>query len=288
MKLLVLSPQKQSTTTNMIISEAKNLFSSVSLVPIKNVAIKLGDVLGIYYGNDDLTSYDYLLPRIDSVRARFGYQVMNFFDMVGMKKPYKAETILIAHNKFATIYELKKAGLPVPETFYTAAKSSANDIINKLEFPAVIKLVSSFGGKGVMFLESKEAASSVVKTLDLLKQELMLEEYVKNPGEDIRIFVIGQDFVAMKRVAALGEKRANIYAGGKGKPYRPSSEELELALKAADVIDAKICGIDLVEGPNGPEIIEANINPGIVGISKATGVNVARRIAQFCYDEAKA
>lgn len=291
MKLLVLAPRRLSKSTKMVVDEAKNLFSEINLVPINRVVMKVEGQSKIgfklFYKNIDLLKHDYLFPRIDSKRVRMGYHIIRLFDIFSMKKPYNAETILYAHNKFATIYKLKSAGLPVPMTYYTSSKESASELINTVNFPVVIKLVDSFGGKGVMFLESEETAKSVIKTLDLMKQDLMIEDFVENPGEDIRILVIGDDYVSMKRVAPKGDLRANIRGGGKAEPFKPSEEQVDLAFKASSIIGSQICGVDMIESSNGTEIIEVNINPGIVSISKASNTNVAKKIAEFCYKECK-
>ena len=117
----------------------------------------------------------------------------------------------------------------------------------------------------------------------------MLEDYIPNPGEDIRAFIVGDEVVAgMKRVAKKGEKRANIKTGGKGIAVKLTPEEEKISLKAAKTIKAKICAIDMIRGEDGrSRIIETNINPGLKGITKATGTNIAKKIVQYCYEEAK-
>jgi len=287
MKLLIMAPGKFSKTTKMIEEEAKKLFKEVHIAPMRSIGIEAGDEFKLYYEEKDILKYDYLLPRIDSKRAELGYHLMKFYDLIGMRKPYNAESILIAHNKFATIFELKKAGLPVPATWLAGSKKTAEDLLLKVKFPAVIKLVSSFGGKGVMFAESLNTAKSILKTLDLLKEELMIEDFIEGGGEDIRMLVIGDEIVSMKRIAKKGENRANIYAGGRGVSYKPSEEEINISLKSAEILKANICAVDLMKGKDGPNIIELNINPGITGLTKTTGVNVAQKIAKFIYEEAK-
>jgi ribosomal protein S6--L-glutamate ligase len=288
MKLLILAPKGKSISTDMLIEEGKKIFKEVDFLPLKKVIINASGEFGATCEDKNLSEYNYLLPRIDSIRASFGYHVMKYFDTTSINKPYTSESVLIAHNKFATIFELKKAGIPVPDTYYTASRESAEDLIRRMKFPAMIKLVSSFGGKGVMYIESKQAALSVVKTLDLLKQHLMLEKFVENPGEDIRGFVIGDEIIGMKRIAAKGEKRANIASGAKAVSYNLTDEEKEVAFKSAEVLKAKVCAIDLIIDKNlGPQVIEANINPGLKGITKATSVNVAQKIIQYCHDQCK-
>ena len=43
----------------------------------------------------------------------------------------------------------------------------------------------------------------------------------------------------------------------------------------------------MLVGKDGPLVIEANINPGLGGIEKTTGVNVAQRIMRYIASEVK-
>jgi len=286
--ICILAPKAMARSTEMIIKEAKKMFLNVDFVPIKEVVLGVDGKFEVNYKGKSLIRYDYVLPRIDSKRASFGYHVIKALDMFKVRKPYSAEAILVAHNKWASLFELSKFNIPVPKTLYTSAKKSAGSVIDDLSFPLVMKLVSSYGGKGVLFLEGETAAKSVVKTLDVLKQDLMLEEFVPNPGEDIRGFVVGDEVVAsMKRIAKKGEKRANVTSGGTAKDCLLTDEETEICLKSASSLQSKILAIDMIRSNDGPKVIEVNINPGLVGITSATGVNIANKIARFCHNETK-
>lgn len=288
MKLAILAPKNQSESSKLLIKEAKKLFTKVDFIPLKEITLEIPQKMRAKHNANTLSDYDYILPRIDSKRAPFGYTVVKMLDLHNIKKPYPAETVLISHNKFSTVFELAKARIPIPRSKYTASKLSASNIIDSSRFPLVIKLVSSFGGKGVLFASTETAANSVVKTLDLLKQDIMIEEFIQNPGEDIRAFVVGKEVIAsMKRIAKEGDRRANLHSGGAAEQVELSAKEKELAIRSAKAIKAKICAIDMVRGPEGTVVIETNINPGLGGITRATGVNVARKIIEFCKKEAK-
>ena len=205
-----------------------------------------------------------------------------------VRKPYSAETILIAHNKFITLERLVKAGVKVPRTYLTASKDSAKDILAGEKLPIMIKLLSGFGGMGVMFIESKEAAESVIDTLKTLRQEICVEEYVPNVGEDIRGIVAGNEIVAsFKRIAAAGEKRTNVYSGGRATAFKLTPEMEEIVFKAADAVGADICAVDMIQSKKDMFVVEVNINPGLQAIEKATNLNVAQRIVSFVRGEIK-
>lgn len=290
MKIALLGPGKDyiKYSTKRLLEEAEKEFKKVELIPVIGVKLKIAKELDALYGKKNLKDYDYILPRIDSKRAETGHYIMRFLDHFGVKKPYSAETILIAHNKFITLEQLVKNGIPVPETYMTGSRETAKDILNKQGLPIILKMLSGFGGRGVMVMENKTAAESVIDTMKTLKQEILIEEFIENPGEDIRGMVAGDEVVAaFKRVAAEGEKRTNIKMGGKGVAFKPSPEMEEMAIKAAKAVKSRICAVDMIEGKEGPSVIEVNINPGLEGIEKATGTNVAQKIIQFVSEELK-
>ena len=290
MKLAILgaSPAKISYTTKKLLEEAKKEFKSVEIVPVIKVKLKLNKGADAIFGKKSLRDFDYILPRIDSKRAQIGYPVVRFLDDMGIKKPYPAETILIAHNKFITLEQFVKNGIPVPETYLTGSRESAMEILDKQKMPILLKLLSGFGGKGVMVMESKEAARSAIDTMKTLEQDILIEKYIPNPGEDIRGIVAGDEIIAsFKRIAAPGEKRANIKMGGKGESFKLSEEMQDMTLKCAEAIKSKICAVDMIQGKDGLHVIEVNINPGIGEIEKATNINVAQRIIGFVRDEIK-
>lgn len=286
MKLLIIGASKPSISTNMLIKEAEKKFN-VLYVPIREIILKITTKnITISYNKRDLSKFDYCLPRIDSKRAQHGYHVIRCMDIINVKKPYSAETILIAHNKYTTLEVLRRADVPIPTTYLVDSPKTAEKLLKKMRYPIMVKVVASFGGKGVMFFEDKESAISAIKTLKLYGHQIIVEEYVPNPGEDIRAFVIGGKIIAsMKRIASKDETRANIHIGGRGMYFGLTGELKDVALKAAAASGSDIVAIDMIESNNGPKVIEININPGLKGIQKITSINVAKAIIDFVKNE---
>lgn len=289
MKIAVMGPREDMIgySTKRIMEEAKKEFKKVKLIPLIEVSLKT-DNKGIHahHGKDDLSELDYIIPRIDSKRAEVGYPVMRFLDHMDVKKPYEAETVIIAHNKFITLEQLARHGVPIPETYLTSSKQTANDIIKKVKLPAVIKLLSGFGGEGVLMVDSKEAFRSIVETMKVLKQEMLIEKYVPNPGEDIRGIMAGEEIIASyKRIAAEGEKKTNIHLGGRAVSYKLPPEMEEIVFRSGEAIKSRLCAVDMIVGKDGPQVIEVNINFGLKGIEKTTDINVAKRIIEFVKDD---
>ncbi len=290
MKLAILGPSEEKIgySTKKLIEEGKKVFDEVVLIPALDVKLRITNELDAVYKGKSLRRFDYILPRIDSKRAVVGYPIVRFLDYFGTKKPYPAETILITHNKFLTLERLVRGEVRVPETYLTASKKSAREVLNKMKLPIILKLLSGFGGMGVMFMESKEAARSALDTLKTLQQEVCMEKYIENPGEDIRGVVAGNEVIASyRRVAAPEEKRANIHAGGRGEAFTLTEEMNEIVLKSAQAVGSKICAVDMIRGSDGVYVTEVNINPGLEGIEKTTNINVAQRIINYINSELK-
>ena len=288
-KLLIAAPKNLAGTTKLIIEEAKKLFS-VHYAPIKDITLTVsGNLTRIEHNSRDMTDIDYLLPKVDAFRAYYGYQIVKAFEFYPeIPKPYTARAIQIAHDKFLTTAILSHNKIPVPKTYLVKTKKGIRNLSSKISFPIMIKLMSGSGGMGVMYVENEAAMGSIIESMNILKQEALVQEYVENPGEDLRILVAGNEIIgAMKRVAAPGEKRANIKAGGHGIKYVPTKEIAEISFKSAESIESKLCAIDIVEGKDGPKVIEVNINPGIRGLTAATGTNIAKKIVDYVYGECK-
>ena len=85
----------------------------------------------------------------------------------------------------------------------------------------------------------------------------------------------------MKRQGAEGEFRSNLHRGGKATIIKLSRAEKQAALNAAKVLGLDIAGVDMLQSSRGPLILEVNSSPGLEGIEKATGINIAGEIVKF-------
>lgn len=149
--------------------------------------------------------------------------------------------------------------------------------------PAVVKLLEGTHGSGVVLAETRKAAESLLAAFHQIDADICVQEFVKDAeGVDLRAFVVdGQVVAAMARVAAPGEFRANLHQGGQGQETELSEEERARAVAAAAVVGLDVAGVDILRGNDGPLIIEVNASPGLQGIERVTGVNVAGEIVAY-------
>ena len=95
----------------------------------------------------------------------------------------------------------------------------------------------------------------------------------------MRVIVAGGEVVAaMRRVARGREFRSNFHLGGQVEAIELKEDYAKIAIRAANLLGIEVGGVDLLEGRNGPILLEVNSSPGLEGIEKASKVNVAGKI----------
>lgn len=194
--------------------------------------------------------------------------------------------IVRAKNKVRSLQILQHAGIPIPRTAVIHNVEYLDKAVEKLgSFPLILKAPQGSLGVGVSIIESLRSMRSMIDLISAsLKNSLIIiQEYVKEAkGKDIRVFIIGGKIIAaMERKAKRGEFRSNFERGGSVSLADLSEEERTVALNASNAIGLDVAGIDIIRTVEGPKVLEVNANPGLEGITKATGINVAEQIVKF-------
>ncbi len=267
----------------------KKYFQEVDMLQLKHIEVSLGKEGSILYDGKPLANYDCVYVKGS---FRYAYLLRSIAALLEMKVPYMpipAISFTTVHNKLLTHLVLEQHGIPMPRTYVTSTIEAAKDLLKRVKFPIVMKFPEGTQGKGVMFADSFSSASSLLDALGVLNQPFIVQEYIETGGSDIRALVVGDKVAAaMRRRSMSGDKRANIHAGGKGEPAQLSREVTHIALDTAKALKADICGIDILEGPTGPLVIEANVSPGLQGIQEVVTTNIAEAIAHFLFTKTEA
>ncbi|MGQ9679581.1 MAG: ATP-grasp domain-containing protein [Candidatus Bathyarchaeia archaeon] len=186
-----------------------------------------------------------------------------------------------ARDKYATQYMLSISGLPTVETYTTEDLESAYEWTKNLgEF--VYKPILGSMGRGSLKFEDPDLAYNAWKTLSRLSQPILIQKFIKNPGRDIRVFVVGEEAIGVAfKYPAPGMWKTNVAQGGTMKSDSVPTEYIELAVKATRVLGLDYAGVDLLESDEGPIILEVNGSPGWQALKESTGVDVAKKIIEY-------
>ena len=149
--------------------------------------------------------------------------------------------------------------------------------------PVVIKLLEGTQGIGVVLGETPRSAKSVIEAFRGANVNILVQEFIKEAGStDIRALVVGERVVAaMRRTGSADDFRSNIHRGGSAEPIRITPEERSTAVRAAKIMGLNVCGVDMLRSNHGPVVMEVNSSPGLEGVEKATGVDIATKIITF-------
>ncbi|MFC1705030.1 RimK family alpha-L-glutamate ligase [Nanoarchaeota archaeon] len=286
MKAAVISLRSKSSL--MVVKEMQKYFKVVDDIDLKNIEVNLNtESLEVLNEGKPLDTYDCVY-----LKGSFRYEPLLRSIATALKDktymPITPVAFTVGHDKLLTQLDIQQHKISMPTTYISATIEAAKKILKKVNYPIVMKFPHGSHGKGVMFAESYASASSLLDALAALRQPFIIQEYVEASGVDIRAIVVGNKVVAaMKRKAEFGEKRANIHIGGTGEPCELDIHATKLAIKAAEAVEAAICAVDILETVKGPTVIEINLSPGLQGITQATKINVADKIAKFLYLKAK-
>jgi ribosomal protein S6--L-glutamate ligase len=196
----------------------------------------------------------------------------------------ESQALVRSRDKLRSLQILARAGLGMPKTAFASEPKDIDNIINVIGgAPCVIKLLEGTQGIGVILAENHKAAKSVIEAFLKLDAAMLVQEFIKEAkGADIRVFVVdGQIVGAMKRQAKEGEFRSNLHRGGTATLIKLSPEERATALKAVKKLGLGIAGVDMLQSERGPLIMEVNSSPGLEGIERATGVDIADKIIEY-------
>lgn len=239
----------------------------------------------IIYKGEKLKGIDAIIPRIGASVTFYGTAVVRQFELMGVFSVIESQAIVRSRDKLRSLQILSREGLGMPKTAFTNfSKGGEKQIVEMVGgAPLIIKLLEGTQGLGVVLAETKKAGQSVIEAFHGLKARIIVQEFIKEAkGADIRAFVVNNKVVgAMKRQGAEGEFRSNLHRGGKAEVIKLSRAEKSAALNAAKALGLSVAGVDLLQSDRGPLILEVNSSPGLEGIEKATGIDIAGNIVSF-------
>ena len=238
----------------------------------------------IYYQGEKLQDVDAIIPRIGASVTFYGTAVVRQFEMMKVFSAVSSLSITRSRDKLRSLQILSRSGIGMPKTAFTNFSKEENDTLALVgNAPVVIKLLEGTQGLGVVLAESKKAATSVIEAFEGLKARVILQEFIEESGgADIRAFIVNGEVVgAMKRQGKEGEFRSNLHRGGSANIIKLKRAEKSAALKAAEAMGLKIAGVDMLQSKRGPLILEVNSSPGLEGIEKATGIDIAGKIIEY-------
>ncbi|HSX68863.1 MAG TPA: RimK family alpha-L-glutamate ligase [Nocardioides sp.] len=285
MKLAILSRAPRSYSTQRLRSAALNRGHEVKVLNTLRFGIDLaGDEPDLQFRGKPLSDYDAVLPRIGNSITYYGTAVVRQFEQMDVYTPNTAAGISNSRDKLRATQILSRHNIGMPATTFVRDRADVIPAIERVGgAPVVIKLLEGTQGIGVILAPEIKVAEAIIETLQSTRQNVLIQRFVKeSKGRDIRALVVGDRVVAaMRRTAKGDEFRSNVHRGGSVEKVALDPEFERVAVRAAQIMGLKVAGVDMLEGAEGPLVMEVNSSPGLEGIEAATNLDVAGAIIDY-------
>lgn len=237
----------------------------------------------LQYRGAEVTGLSAVIPRIGASITSYGMAVVSHLETMGVPVVNPAGAISRSRDKLRCLQLLAQQRIDVPRTVMATEGASVKRLLEAVGgLPCIIKLLRGTQGVGVMLADTRGEAETILQTFWGLGQDVCLQEFVRESrGRDVRALVVGDEVVgAMRRQAKSGEFRSNIHRGGEGKTIKLDDAYVQVAVRAARAVGLSVCGVDMLEGKDGPRVMELNSSPGFEGLEHATGKDIAGAIVK--------
>jgi ribosomal protein S6--L-glutamate ligase len=288
LRLAVLSRGPRLYSTRRIVEEAKQRGLEVEVCdPMKfSLVVSEGTVDVLHKGKH--FTHDAVIPRIGHSITQHGVAVLRHIEHLGIWTANTGQGILQSRDKLQASQLLARNRIPVPKTVYVRDILDVEQAIETVGgLPVVVKVTQGTQGDGVFLRHTAFEVRNLVQGLLMTGKSVLVQEYIaESHGKDIRALVVGDQVVACMRRRARGrEFRSNYHLNGTVEKVDLPEGYAEAACRAARVLGLNIAGVDLLEGKDGPLVLEVNSSPGLEGIEKASGVNVAGAIIDYVMED---
>jgi ribosomal protein S6--L-glutamate ligase len=170
-----------------------------------------------------------------------------------------------AQDKICACNLLREAGVPVPRTWVTADLGLLRPLL-----PLVLKPQRGHRGVGIAVVRDEADLAAVGTPAG----PVVAQELVDGPGEDLKVYVVGEHVFAVRK--SFGPDSFTQA----GRPCQVSGEVREIALRCAEAFGLGLFGLDLIESPDGPVVVDVNYFPGYKGVPGA-GALIAAYIRDY-------
>lgn len=182
--------------------------------------------------------------------------------------PY--QSCFMTQNKIVVSRLLNMVDVPAPRSWVTADLSLLQPVVE--ETPLIIKPQLGHRGAGINIVRNQQDLAAVPQP----HSPVIIQEMIEGDGQDTKIYVVGEQVFAVRK--PFSEMSFTV----PGVPVPVSEEVRQLSLRVGQVCGLGLYGLDIIESPRGPYVVDVNFFPGYKGVP-----NAAPLIADYIDDYAR-
>lgn len=256
-------------TCNRLVEEAKKKSIDLKIIGIHDTMICKNE---IWNQGMKLEKRNFVINRYKWGKGK------NEINSLALKSYNSLDAYNIYINKYEQVKRLHSKDFMVPKYLLGTTMVKFEEIVKFLGIPFVAKGLESSMGEQISLIEKEEDLQMLCKQYGMEKEWLFEEFVTTSYGRDMRFYSIRGEVIACMQRKSQGDFRANVALGASVEPYEITPEMKQIAKDIYQQTGLDFLGIDLLFGKEKPYFCEINVMPGIEGIEKATGVNVAKKI----------
>jgi ribosomal protein S6--L-glutamate ligase len=210
---------------------------------------------------NDLSKQSYDAYVLKSLADGPGLSILEAAEAAGIPTINNSRSIRLVRDKAVATAFARAHGLPIPPTYFVAHPRLLEQIPES-DYPIVVKPSNGSSCRGIYRLNSPADLTALV-IAEANDSFFLAQHYAENSGFDIKVYVTGTEVYA-----AIAKKS----------PLHPDVEEhfvpltpqvRKLALQVGKLFGLDIYGVDIVETPHGPAILDINDFPSFGGVPRA-------------------
>jgi len=313
MNHLILSNSPQSYATDRLIEEIEKREDTYEVINPADLYAYISSTTSghdrIYKRTEDKSerilskNFDAVIPRIGGKGFEHSVMILKqISENMNIFSTSSERGMKICSNKFLSAQVLSRRKIRNPKQVLAFQPNDYKELLELVDFksgksPVIAKLQRGSLGVGVMILNDELAASTSLRSFQTLGASVILQKYIDSgtPANDIRVFVVGPEtkepqIFSYKRFALDTDFRSNYSISGLGEKVVITDEERQMAIDSALAVGLGVCGVDIIRDVNNDNksyVIEINSTPGLKGVEKITGENVAGAIVDYVRDNYK-
>ena len=222
----------------------------------------------------DLKQQGYDAYVLKSLADGPGMSILEAAEAVGIPTINNSRSIRLVRDKAVAVAFARAHGLPIPETYFVSHPRLLHQIPAE-DYPIVVKPSNGSSCRGIYRLNGPDELEAL-EIAEAGESFFLAQRYAENAGFDIKVYVTGNEVYApiAKQSVLHGEVRERFV------PLTPQVRKL--ALQVGKLFGLDIYGLDIVETPQGPAILDINDFPSFGGVPRAV-----RRISEYVLHAAK-
>ncbi|MFP2908257.1 RimK family alpha-L-glutamate ligase [Pyxidicoccus sp. 3LFB2] len=234
----------------------------------------------LYYDRKKLTPTDVVLPRIAQSISTYGLAVVNQFGLARVPLVNHAQAIAQSRNKMRSLQLLSAHGIGIPATVMARDAAHLKEMVGLVGgVPVLVKLLQGQEKHGVMVCESLQSLEAALEAVLGLGHNLVMQEYVKSSGQDVRVLVVGGEAVAaVRRKPRPGRLAHTLNKGARLEAIELSPGQRATAEKATRLVGLEVAAVDMLDVQGQPKVFEVNSSPALPEMEAATGMDLATLI----------